>query len=135
MRATSGRRRLFPQSHRGLRRPSKPRLDPDLCEGGGGSPPRGRLGHRGGSSMKPRWNGFHSPLANGIQQFLAHKRALGQSYGTEEKALRLFDAFLGQQKVQNVGEVTQELVAAFMASRPRSPPRSYRSEERRVGKE
>ena len=75
--------------------------------------------------MKPRWNGFHSPLANGIQQFLAHKRALGQSYGTEEKALRLFDAFLVQQKVQNVGEVTQELVAAFMASRPRSRPRSY----------
>ncbi len=75
--------------------------------------------------MKPRWNGFHSPLANGIQQFLAHKRALGQSYGTEEKALRLFDAFLVQQKVQNVGEVTQELVDAFVASRPRSRPRSY----------
>ena len=75
--------------------------------------------------MKPRWTGFHSPLANGIQQFLAHKRALGQSYGTEEKALRLFDAFLVQQKVQSVSEVTRELVATFLASRPRPRPRSY----------
>jgi integrase len=75
--------------------------------------------------MKPRWTGFHSPLANGIQQFLAHKRALGQSFHTEEKALRLLDAFLVQQKVQNLEAVTVELIDAFVASRPRTRPRSY----------
>lgn len=75
--------------------------------------------------MKPRWNGFHSPLANGIQQFLAHKRALGQSFCTEEKALRLLDAFLVQRQVHNLEEITVELVEAFVASRPRSRPRSY----------
>jgi hypothetical protein len=75
--------------------------------------------------MKPRWNGFHSPLANGIQQFLAHKRALGQNFHTEEKALRLLDAFLVQQKVGNLEEVTVDLIDAFVASRPRTRPRSY----------
>ncbi len=39
--------------------------------------------------MRSAWNGFRSPLAEGIQHFLAYKRALGQSFWTEEKALRL----------------------------------------------
>ena len=75
--------------------------------------------------MKSRWTGFHSPLANGIQQFLTHKRALGQSFHTEEKALRLLDAYLVQQQVPNLEEVTVELIDAFVASRPRTRPRSY----------
>jgi integrase len=75
--------------------------------------------------MKPRWTGFHSPLANGIQQFLAHKRALGQSFCTEEKALRLLDAFLVQRQVHSLEEITVELVEVFVASRPRTRPRSY----------
>lgn len=75
--------------------------------------------------MKPRWTSFRSPLANGIQQFLAHKRALGQSFWTEETALRLLDAFLVQQQVHRLEEVTVELIDAFVASRPRTRPRSY----------
>jgi len=75
--------------------------------------------------MKSRWNGFQSPLANGIEDFLAYKRALGQSFLTEEYALRLLDAFLVQQKVQTIEGVTAELVDAFLASRPRKRPRSY----------
>jgi site-specific recombinase XerD len=75
--------------------------------------------------MKSKWDGFQSPLATGIQQFLAHKRALGQSFWTEERALRLFDRFLVQQKVQSLGEVTPERVNAFLASRSRRRPRSY----------
>lgn len=75
--------------------------------------------------MRSRWNGFQSPLAEGIQNFLAYKRALGQSFLTEEYALRLLDAFLVQQKVQTIEGVTAELVDAFLASRPRKRPRSY----------
>lgn len=75
--------------------------------------------------MRPAWIGFQSPLANEIQQFLAHKRALGQSFRNEEMALRLFDTFLIQQKVQSIEEVTAEVVEAFLASRPRTRPRSY----------
>lgn len=75
--------------------------------------------------MRSVWHGFQSPLAEGIQHFLAYKRALGQSFRTEENALRLLDAFLVQQKVQTIEEVTAEIVEAFLASRPRRRPRSY----------
>ncbi|NLI14321.1 tyrosine-type recombinase/integrase [Pelotomaculum propionicicum] len=75
--------------------------------------------------MKSQWNGFQSPLADGIQQFLAAKRALGQSFNTEEYALRSFDAFLCQQKIKTIEDITAELVDDFIASRPRKRPRSY----------
>ena len=39
--------------------------------------------------MKRRWTDFKSPLAGTIKAFLAHKRALGHSFWTEEAALRL----------------------------------------------
>jgi len=75
--------------------------------------------------MRPAWNGFRSPLAEGIQHFLAYKRALGQSFWTEEKALRLLDTFLVQQKVQSIEDITPEIIEAFLASRHRTRPRSY----------
>jgi integrase/recombinase XerD len=75
--------------------------------------------------MKSVWNGFRSPLAEGIQQFLANKRALGQSFWTEETALRLLDSFLVQQNVQSIEDITPEVIDAFLASRPRKRPRSY----------
>jgi integrase len=75
--------------------------------------------------MRSAWNGFRSPLAQGIQHFLAYKRALGQSFLTEEKALRLLDTFLVQQKVQSMEDITPEVIEAFLSSRPRTRPRSY----------
>jgi len=75
--------------------------------------------------MRSAWNGFQSPLAEGIQSFLAYKRALGQSFWTEEKTLRLLDTFLIRQKVYNIKDITQEVIEAFLASRHRSRPRSY----------
>jgi integrase len=75
--------------------------------------------------MRSAWNGFRSPLAEGIQCFLAYKRALGQSFLTEERALRLLDTFLVQQKVQSIEDITPEVIEAFLASRPRTRPRSY----------
>lgn len=75
--------------------------------------------------MKSRWEGFRSPLAEGIQDFLAYKRALGQKFASEEDALRLFDTFLVEQRVLSVEEITAEVIDAFLASRPRPRPRSY----------
>ncbi|MCL6449520.1 MAG: tyrosine-type recombinase/integrase [Armatimonadetes bacterium] len=75
--------------------------------------------------MRSTWNGFQSPLAEGIQHFLAYKRALGSSFLTEEYALRLLDAFLVKQKVQTIEGVTAECIDAFLASRPRKRSRSY----------
>jgi site-specific recombinase XerD len=69
--------------------------------------------------------GFHSLLADRIEQFIAHKRTLGRRYEVEEKALRLLDRYLVDQQVEHPAQVTPDLVEAFLASRPRRRPRSY----------
>jgi site-specific recombinase XerD len=75
--------------------------------------------------MKSTWPGFQSPLAEGIQNFLVYKRSLGQSFLTEEYALRSFDTFLVQQRVQSIEDITTKLIEDFLHSRPRKRPRSY----------
>ena len=75
--------------------------------------------------MKTQWTGFQSPLANAIEQFLAHKRALGRRFLTEEEHLRLFDRFLVQFGTQRVDEITGEMVERFLKSRPRGTARSF----------
>jgi site-specific recombinase XerD len=75
--------------------------------------------------MRARWVDFHSPLADGIRAFLAHKRAMGRSFKTEEKALRLLDRYLVDQGKSRLDAITGPLLEMFLASRPRSHPRSY----------
>jgi site-specific recombinase XerD len=75
--------------------------------------------------MKSTWAGFRSTLADGIQRFVAHKRAVGRRFDTEERALRLFDRYITEHGVENPIEVTSNLVEEFLASRPRKRPRSY----------
>jgi site-specific recombinase XerC len=54
--------------------------------------------------------------------FVDAKRALGRRYVTEEKALRLFDAFLAH---GGIVDVTPEVIDSFLASRSYRRPRSY----------
>jgi len=68
---------------------------------------------------------FQSFLGPDIEQFLAHKRALGRRYDVEEKTLALFDAFLVNRKIGSLAEVMPAVVDEFLLSRPRSRPRSY----------
>ena len=68
---------------------------------------------------------YVSPLADGMTRFVAHKRALGRRYDNEAKGLRLLDRFLVEHELGVVDEITAELLAAFLASRPRPDPRSY----------
>lgn len=75
--------------------------------------------------MKATWKGFTSVLRDPISQFLAHKRALGQRFRVEEYALRLLDRFLVEQQIAAVRDISPTMLEAFMASRPRSAPRSY----------
>lgn len=69
--------------------------------------------------------GFASALANGITRFIEHKRVLGRRYETEVYALRLFDRYLVERRVDAIDSITPELIEAFLASRPRHRPRSY----------
>ena len=75
--------------------------------------------------MKLRWQGFHGPMAAPIERYLTQKRALGCRFHTEEKALQLLDRFLLERGIRTIDEIEPALLEAFLASRPRSRPRSY----------
>lgn len=63
-------------------------------------------------------------LATAVADFLAHKRALGRKYETEEATLRLLLAFAGRHHVEDLSQLTSRLLAELVASRPRHSARS-----------
>lgn len=75
--------------------------------------------------MRAAWNGFHSPLAGHIEQFLATKRALGCKFATEDRMLRLLDRFLVEQHIDSLEAMTGAYLEQFLASRGRVNPRSF----------
>jgi integrase len=64
-------------------------------------------------------------LTVAIADFLAHKRALGRKYRTEEATLHLLVVFADQHSLQDLGQLTPSLIDAFVASRPRQRARSF----------
>ncbi|MDT5034376.1 MAG: hypothetical protein QOC94_4547 [Actinoplanes sp.] len=68
---------------------------------------------------------MNDSLATVVADYLAHKRALGRKFDTEEATLRLLLTFSGQHAVQGMGQLTPALLDAFVASRPRKRARSF----------
>jgi integrase len=68
---------------------------------------------------------MNDSLASAIADFLAHKRALGRKYRTEESTLRLLLAFADQHEVSDLRGLTPCLLEEFVASRPRPRARSF----------
>ena len=66
-----------------------------------------------------------SELAATVTDFLAHKRALGRKYLSEEATLRLLVAFAEGQGARDLEQLTPSLLDAFVASRPRPRARSF----------
>jgi integrase len=64
-------------------------------------------------------------LAYVVGTFITHRRALGRKYHTEEGALRLLVRFVAECHVSTLGQLTPQLLDEFLASRPRSRPRSF----------
>jgi integrase len=64
-------------------------------------------------------------LASAVGDFLAHKRALGRRYLTEQATLRLLLVFAGQHGVTELRQLTPALLEEFVASRPRERARSF----------
>jgi len=60
-----------------------------------------------------------------VERFLAHKRALGRKYQSEEHELQLLTRFAAEQHIGCLDELTPALIEEFLASRPRSRPRSF----------
>ena len=75
--------------------------------------------------MTTHWNGFHSPLAPHIEQYLRVKRAMGCKFDNEERQLRLLDRFLDEQGVNCIEAIDPGCIQAFLASRQRTNSRSY----------
>ena len=75
--------------------------------------------------MSSDQHGFQSILGEDIQAYVRYKRALGRKFENEEKALRLLDRHLMDGHVATCNEITPALVEDFLASRPRTRPRSY----------
>jgi integrase len=68
---------------------------------------------------------MNDSLVTVAADYLAHKRALGRKFDTEEATLRLLLAFSDQHGVHGLGELTPALLDAFVASRPRKRARSF----------
>jgi len=68
---------------------------------------------------------MNDSLATAVADFLAHKRALGRKYRTEEATLRLLLTFADQHGVENLPQLTPRLLDEFIASRPRQRARSF----------
>ncbi len=60
-----------------------------------------------------------------VARFLEHKRALGRKYRSEEAGLRLLMRFAEEHGVRRLQELTPAMLDDFLASRPRSRPRSF----------
>ena len=68
---------------------------------------------------------MNEDLTVAVADFLAHKRALGRKYDTEQATLRLLLAFADQRRVGDLGQLTPLLLEEFIASRPRERARSF----------
>jgi integrase/recombinase XerD len=68
---------------------------------------------------------FRSLLTRDIERFLAHKRALGCRYITEETTLRIFDRYLVERRIRTVRDVTPDVIVAFLRSRRHRRAASY----------
>ena len=64
-------------------------------------------------------------VESAIEGFLEYKRALGRKYDSEERELRLLARYAAEQRISCLGGLTPALVDGFLASRPRSRPRSF----------
>ena len=64
-------------------------------------------------------------LVTAVSDFLAHKRALGRKYVTEEATLHLFLVFCDQHGVTELDQLTSAFLDAFVVSRSRARARSF----------
>lgn len=64
-------------------------------------------------------------LGIAVADFVAHKRALGRVYRTEEATLRLLVGFADQHGITGLDQLTPALLDEFIASRPRPRARSF----------
>ena len=60
-----------------------------------------------------------------VERLIAHKRALGRKYVSEQRELRLLVRFAAEHGAVCLDDLTPALLDGFLASRPRQRPRSF----------
>jgi integrase len=60
-----------------------------------------------------------------VERFLGHRRALGRKYLSEQSELALLVRFANARGVDGLDGLTAQLLDEFLASRPRTRPRSF----------
>jgi site-specific recombinase XerD len=60
-----------------------------------------------------------------VERFIAHKRALGRKYLSEQSELQLLVGFCAEQRITHLDQLTPALLDDFLGSRRRSRPRSF----------
>lgn len=68
---------------------------------------------------------MNATLESAVAGFLEHKRAVGRKYYSEEAELRLLVRFASNHGADRLDQLTPALVDDFLASRPRTRPRSF----------
>src|SRR6266568_7040445 len=64
-------------------------------------------------------------LEMAVEGFLSHKRGIGRKYHSEEHELALLVRFAEEHGTGRLDQLTPALLEEFLASRPRSRPRSF----------
>jgi integrase len=64
-------------------------------------------------------------VAQAVDGFLEHKRAIGREYHSEEAELRLLVRFADDRRIARLDRLTPAVLDDFLASRPRLQPRSF----------
>lgn len=64
-------------------------------------------------------------LGSVVERFVAHKRALGRKYRSEERELRLLVRYAEGRGIERLEHLTPAFLEEFLASRPRHRPRSF----------
>jgi integrase len=64
-------------------------------------------------------------VEDAVRAFLAHKRAIARKYLSEEAELRLLVRFCSEHGIERLEQLTPAVLDRFLASRPRSAPRSF----------
>lgn len=72
-----------------------------------------------------RTHSYQSALADLMNRFIEHKRALGYRYLAEFRDLSSFDRFLALQDIHTPGELTPPLIENFLASRGHLAVKTY----------
>lgn len=72
-----------------------------------------------------KWTGYRSPLSDSMERFVAHKRALGTNFKSQEPALKALDRYLMQSGVTSLNQIDSQVLDDFFRLKAPLHPTCY----------